>query len=102
MGKMPGIMFYFETRPCLGRLTMMERGALFDAILNYGEFGVIPQFEGMLGVAWDFIQPKLDKDRERYEAQCAKSRYAAYTREAKKREEIPLSFEEWSASLDIG
>lgn len=102
MGKQPGVMLYFEIRPCLNRLTCDEQGQLFHAILNYGEFGVIPDFQGMLGIAWDFIQPRLDRDRERYEEQCMKSRYAAYTREAKKRDEIPLSFEDWRASDDIG
>lgn len=102
MGKMPGVMLYFEVLPCLDRLTCDQQGQLFRAILNYGAYGSIPDFQGMLGIAWDFIRPRLDRDRQRYEEQCAKSRYAAYTREAKKREEIPLSFEEWSESFDIG
>ena len=36
MGKQPGVMFYFEIRPCLGRLTPEEKGVLFEAILDYG------------------------------------------------------------------
>ena len=58
----PGVMFYFDVRPCIKRLDAAEKGRLFEAILDYGEFGVVPELDGALGVAWDFIQPKLDRD----------------------------------------
>ena len=80
MGTQPGIMLYFDIRPCLARLTMDQQGQLFNAILNYGEFGVEPDFEYMLGIAWDFIKPRLDRDRERYEEICEKRRQAILTR----------------------
>ena len=67
MKKQPGVMLYFEIRPCLERLTMDDRGRLFNAILDYGEDGIEPDFDYMLGIAWDFIKPRLDRDRERYE-----------------------------------
>lgn len=67
MSKQPGVMLYFDIRPSLARLTPAEKGALFEAILDYGQHGLTPQLEGMVGVAWDFIQPKLDRDRARYE-----------------------------------
>ena len=63
----PGIMLYFELRPSLARLSPSEKGRLLDAVLDYGELGVQPGFSGKLGVAWDFIQPRLDQDRERYD-----------------------------------
>lgn len=44
MGKQPGVMLYFEIRPCLERLTMDEQGRLFNAILDYGEEGIEPKF----------------------------------------------------------
>ena len=80
MGTQPGIMLYFDVRPCLARLTMEEQGRLFNAMLNYGEFGTEPDFEYMLGIAWDFIKPRLDRDRERYEDICEKRRQAILTR----------------------
>ena len=64
--KQPGTMLYFDIRPSLKRLSNEEKGLLFEAILDYGEFGVVPDLDGPLGVAWDFIQPRLDRDRERY------------------------------------
>ena len=72
MGKQPGVMLYFDIRPSLRRLTNEEKGQLFEAILDYGQYGAVPELEGGLGIAWDFIQPRLDRDRERYEEKVAK------------------------------
>lgn len=61
----PGVMIYFEVRDSLQFLSLEDKGKLFDAILEYGEFGVVPKFDGMLGMAWSFMKPKLDVDAER-------------------------------------
>ena len=74
--KQPGVMLYFDIRPSLRRLGLDEKGRLFEAILEYGEFGTEPDFTGTLGVAWDFIQPRLDRDKERY-LDIARKRSAA-------------------------
>ncbi len=79
----PGVMFYFDTRPCLKRLSNEDKGRLFEAILDFGEYGVIPDFDGTLGVAWDFIQPKIDRDCKRYESIVEKRTQAAKARWAK-------------------
>lgn len=94
MGK-PGVMFYFDIRPCIKRLGYEDKGRLFEAILDYGQSGTIPEFDGVLGIAWDFIQPRLDRDTERYGQKTDKSKYAVYVREAKKHGISPLPFEEW-------
>ena len=80
MGKQPGVMLYFDIRPCLERLTMDQQGQLFRAILDYGEWGIEPDFEYMLGIAWDFIRPRLDRDRERYEERVRQCEEAARRR----------------------
>lgn len=80
MKKQPGVMLYFEIRPCLERLSMDQQGQLFNAILDYGEEGIEPNFEYMLGIAWDFIKPRLERDRERYEEICRKRTEAAQAR----------------------
>ena len=95
--KQPGIMLYFDIRPSLKRLSTQEKGVLFEAMLDYGEFGVVPELDGLLGVAWDFIQPRLDRDRERYGARVVQRKYAAYSRETKRKGGVPLSFDDWSA-----
>jgi hypothetical protein len=80
MKKPPGVMLYFEIRPCLEHLTMDEQGQLFNAILDYGETGTEPNFDYMLGIAWDFIKPRLDRDKERYEEVSRKRSEAAQAR----------------------
>ena len=80
MKQQPGVMLYFDIRPCLARLTMDQQGQLFNAILNYGELGIEPDFDYMLGIAWDFIKPRLERDKERYEDVCEKRRQAVLSR----------------------
>ena len=89
----PGVMLYFELRPSLRRL------ALYDAIMDYGEWGVVPDFTGKLAVAWDFVQPKLDRDDDNYARKSQVRRYAVYIRESKKDGVLPLPYEQWLASL---
>ena len=96
----PGVMFYFEVRPCIKRLTLEEKGQLFESILDYGEYGALPDLEGALGVAWDFIQPRLDRDADKYDETVAKAKYAAATREARKNNAMLPPFEEWKLSTN--
>lgn len=96
----PGVMFYFDIRPCIKRLNIEERGRLFEAILDYGEYGIVPELEGVLGVAWDFIQPRLDRDAGQYDRKVEQRQYAAFVRECRKNGGEPPSFEEWRLSSD--
>ena len=97
----PGVMFYFDVRPCIKRLDIAAKGQLFEAILDYGEFGIVPDLDGALGVAWDFIQQKLDKDTDRYDKQVEQRQYAVYVREQKRNKLEPLPFEEWKTVFYI-
>lgn len=97
----PGVMFYFDVRPCIKRLDVNEKGRLFEAILDYGEFGIVPDLDGALGVAWDFIQPKLDRDAGRYDKQVEQKQYAVFSREVRKNGGNPVSFDEWKSLSDI-
>lgn len=93
----PGVMIYFEVRESLKFLSLEEKGKLFDAVFEYGELGVIPEFDGMLGMAWAFMKPKLDADAERYEDTVQKRKYANVVKKLKKSDsdaDIP-SFEQW-------
>lgn len=96
----PGVMFYFDVRPCLKRLNSEEKGLLFEAILEYGEHGTEPDFDGAIGVAWDFIKPGIDRDSDRYGNQVLQKQYAAYVREAKKKGVALLSFDGWKLHSD--
>jgi len=82
----PGVMFYFDVRPCLKRLDDASKGKLFEAILDYGEHGIVPELDGMLGVAWDFIQPRVDRDEDKYQEKCENNRKAANVRWERERE----------------
>ena len=97
----PGVMFYFDVRPCIKRLDINEKGRLFEAILDYGEFGIVPDLDGALGVAWDFIQPKLDRDAGRYDKQVEQKQYAVFSREVRKKGSNPVPFDEWKSLSDI-
>ena len=94
----PGVMIYFDIRPGLKRLSKTERGELFDAILDYAEYGTDPNVSGMVGLAWDLIKPKIDRDTCKYNEQVIKKQYAVYVREEKKKGRSPLKFDDWTAS----
>jgi len=83
--KQPGVLLYFDVRPSLKRFSLEEKGRLFEAILDFGEYGVVPELDGALAVAWDFIQPRLEKDRDRYVENCEKHRDNANARWEKER-----------------
>ena len=73
---------------------------LFEAILDYAEHGTEPDFDGVVGVAWDFIKPGIDRDSDRYGNQVLQKQYAAYVREVKKKGQTPGSFDDWKAIPD--
>ena len=44
-GKRPGVMLYFDLAPVIHALTVEQGGILLRAILEYAEFGVLPDFQ---------------------------------------------------------
>lgn len=104
MGKkkeISGVMLYFDIRPMIDYLSMEDRGELLTAILDYGEQGLMPDFQsGLLGMAWAAIRPRIDANRDAYAEKCEKNAYNAYTRSYKERGENPPTFEEWQASKE--
>lgn len=92
----PGSILYYDNIAALEHLSHEELGRLFLAILEYGRDGTEPQFNGMLAMAWAFLKPKLDRDEERYQQSVARSSYAAYCRETKKRGLPKVPKEVWS------
>lgn len=79
-GKQPGVMLYFSMRACLKRLSLEEKGALFEAILDYAEHDIAPDLDEKLMIAWDFVQPQIDRDRDAYQKKCEKARQSAAAR----------------------
>lgn len=77
----PGVMMYFDVRPGLESLTTEEKGILFDAIMDYAELGILPEFASpALRIAWGFIHPRIDSDAVRYENVRQRRRQAANKR----------------------
>ena len=96
----PGIMVYFDMMGPLKVLPDADKGRLFWAMLEYGKNGTVPQFDGLLALAWEFVKPKIDKDSEDYNRTVLKRQYATFCRDRKKKGEPEISFEEWLMTND--
>lgn len=98
----PGIMVYFDMMGPLSKLQDVDKGRLFWAMLDYGKSGVVPKFDVLaLELAWEFVKPKIDKDKESYERQIQQKQYAAFSREVKKNGLSPVSYDDWKKLSDI-
>lgn len=97
----PGIMVYFDMLGPIKVLPDADKGRLFWAMLEYGKEGTVPVFDGMLALAWEFVRPKIDKDKENYDRQIQQKQYAAFSREAKKKGIPPVSYDDWKKLSDI-
>lgn len=91
----PGIMLYFDILEPIRVLPDSDKGRLLVAMLEYGQDGIVPEFDGMLALAWGFVKPKLDRDNEEYKRSVLRRQYATVCRERKRKGEPEISFEEW-------
>ena len=91
----PGIMLYFDILEPIKVLPDAEKGQLLVAMLEYGKNGIVPEFTGMLALAWGFVQPKIDRDNEEYNRSVLRRQYATVCRERKRKGEPDITFDEW-------
>ena len=91
----PGIMIYFDILEPVKMLSDADRGRLLMAMLEYGRDGVVPKLEGPLAIVWSFIQPKIDRDEENYDASKLQRQYAAFCKKRKKIWMPRIPFDEW-------
>ena len=98
MGR-PGIMLYFDILEPIRVLPDADKGRLLVAMLEYGKTGVVPEFDGMLALAWGFVKPKIDKDSEEYNRTILKRQFASACRDRKKKGEPDITFEEWLITI---
>ena len=96
----PGIMLYFDILEPIRVLPDADKGRLLVAMLEYGQTGTVPVFDGMLALAWGFVKPGIDKDAETYNRTVLKRQYATFCRDQKKKGEPEISFEEWVKTID--
>lgn len=93
----PGIMLYFDILEPIKVLPDADKGRLLVAMLEYGQRGIVPEFDGMLALAWCFVKPKIDRDDESYEEAKIQRRYAAFCKKRNGLNLPKISFEEWLA-----
>ena len=91
----PGIMLYFDILGPIRLLPDSDKGRLLVAMLEYGQSGIVPQFDGVLALAWEFVKPKIDKDEEEYNLSVMRRQYATTCRERKRKGEPEITFDEW-------
>ena len=91
----PGIMLYFDILEPIRVLPDADKGRLLVAMLEYGQTGTVPVFDGMLALAWGFVKPKIDKDEAEYNLSVLRRQYATVCRERKKKGEPDITFDEW-------
>ena len=96
----PGIMLYFDILEPIKVLPDADKGRLLVAMLEYGQSGTVPEFDGMLALAWGFVRPKIDKDSEEYNRTVLKRQYATFCRDRKKKGEPDITFDEWLMTID--
>lgn len=93
----PGIMLYFDILDPIKVLPDADKGRLLVAMLEYGQRGIVPEFDGMLALAWGFVKPKIDRDDESYEEAKIQRRYAAFCKKRNGLNLPKIPFEEWLA-----
>ena len=93
----PGIMLYFDILEPIRVLPDSDKGRLLVAMLEYGQSGKVPAFDGMLALAWGFVKPKLDRDDESYEEAKVQRRYAAFCKKRNSLNLPKIPFEDWLA-----
>ena len=91
----PGIMLYFDILEPIRVLPDADKGRLLVAMLEYGQLGIVPEFDGLLALAWGFVKPKIDKDSEEYNRSVLRRQYATVCRERKRKGEPDITFDEW-------
>lgn len=100
MSQRPGVMIWLDWHASIGMLSDEASGKLFKAILDYAEYGVVPDFskDATLSVVWALIRPKIDHDAERYDGICTNKRYSTFCRDYKNATECaPPTRDEWAS-----
>lgn len=66
-------LIYHEYKDILEDLTNEELGKLFRAIFDYEIDSIIPNFTGLMKMAFTVIKGNLDRDRNKYDKRCESS-----------------------------
>lgn len=66
MKQRPFFPLFFRNRLKLQYLTIEQRGELFTALYDYAEDGMYPNFDGVLGMAFEVFRDDIDSSLEHY------------------------------------
>lgn len=95
MASKPGVMIYFDVAPTLKLLSDKQAASLFRGILEYGQYGVVPELTGKAQAVWPMLQNRLDRDAQKYEKTVLRRQYSAYVRWERESGREPEPFESW-------
>jgi len=84
----PGVMLYFEAAERMRKLKPLQRLSVYDAIVQYGKDGTVPELKREADLVFSFIKPILDRDEERYQRVRSARTRAGRARGAQMKEEV--------------
>ena len=96
----PGVMLYFDTFSPVLALDDVQLASLVRGIVTYAQTGKLPELEAAANMAFLMLRAGIDRDGERYEDKRIHARYMTYKREAEKRDEAPMSEDEYRRQLE--
>ena len=98
----PGVMFYFDSiGPALARFSDAQLGALIRGIVEYAQTGALPELDGMEGLAFDMMRPKIDKDGDSYVKSCIHTAYMNACKKWKEQGIKPISESSFSEQVVV-
>lgn len=97
MKKPEGFMLYFDRLDIMRDLSNEETGAIFKAIWEYAESGVIPDLPKNIFPYWKILRGCIDRNIASYNENCIGNRYNRYKGTCKNSNTTPLDIWVWWA-----
>lgn len=94
----PGFVVYFDIRQSVELLSKEQTADLFLAMLNYAEYGELPNLDVPTQICFNMMRSRMDYDAEKYNKSIQQKRYAAYVRDAKSMGRDPIPYEDWQTT----
>lgn len=66
------VQLYYTYRQVVSKLSYEEKGMMFDAILDYAEYGTEPTLTGMAEAVFPTFAMLIDRDKAAYAEKCRK------------------------------
>ena len=69
-----GFIVFGDNEPIFNKLTDEEAGQLLKGMVKYFNYGIEPDFNDKLDMAWVTVKLQMDRNAEKYEKRCEKNR----------------------------